>query len=124
MKPRAIPGTCRAAAATPDARPWRVVTHYTHGAPQHCIVQWFTAYELALHAYRRGLDQLDHQRANVAEVELRDPSGRLLMTSSYGHWSFKPVDDGLLNAPPGRYVWHTAPQVSESRFRLIGYSVP
>lgn len=101
-----------------------MVTHYLHGAPQHCIVQWFTAYELALHAYRRGLDQVGDEADNLAEVELRDPSGRLLMTSSYGHWSFTPIDDGLMHATPGRYMWHRAADESQSRFRLVGYSVP
>ena len=101
MKPaRIIPETCRATAS--DVRPWRVVTHQVEA----CTVQTFSAYELALHTYRAGLAALP--RAAAVAVELRDPSGRELLHSSDTPRCrrFAQVNDGLIDAQDGRYLWN------------------
>ena len=100
--------------ASEDCRPWRVITHHRQdNLADYCLVQICHAYELALLAYRRGLAALE--TGQVVGVELRDPSDRTLLDNQIA--PSKPMDDGLMAALPGKYLW----QESEERYKLAGY---
>jgi hypothetical protein len=81
-----------------NPRAWRVITHRDTSDSD---VQAIQAYELALHAYRTALDQV--RTSQALSAELRDPSGRPVLDSHYDSGPLEPLDDGLLNAPSGRY---------------------
>lgn len=89
-------------AATANApRAWRVITIVDHTDGEHecAIVEAFQSYELALHSFR------NHHTAKDT-TELRDPSGRCILDTRFQLPSnLEAFDDGLLEAPSGRYLY-------------------